>query len=235
MDSGALLFVEHIGKISSILLPQIASIPIPDAAVAVALLDEGNAVLKVFLYPLLPMPSDEVKDSSFIIVTVPGDAHLILTRVTGAEGKHRLRVESTDVLLRSTLCEVTHFPWSDVCSSLPRFLGSISHFRYHLGRHRDSDDLDTDLELSEQTMDAILDHVAIDMFRLGPVTSRGFREPEMLQKNLIYDRAVNITSDDGIKYGSRLKNTIAANLFFYFFFYFDPPDYSIQVCNSFLA
>ncbi|KAJ6505593.1 hypothetical protein DFH09DRAFT_1101656 [Mycena vulgaris] len=216
VDSGALLFVEHIGKISSILLPQIASIPIPDAAVAVALLDDGNAVLKVFLNRPLSIPSEQVKDSSFIIVTVPGDAHLILTRVAGAEGKHRLRVESTNVLLRSTMCHVTHCAWSDVCGSL---LDRISHFRYHLGRHRDSDDLDTNLELSEQTMDAILDHVAIDMLRLGPVTSRGFREPDMPEKNPIYDRAANLLSDDAFKYGIRLKNTIAAHLFFYFFLF----------------
>ncbi|KAF7333994.1 hypothetical protein MVEN_02304000 [Mycena venus] len=227
VDSGALLFVEHIGKISSILLPQIASIPIPDAAVAMALLYEGNAVLKVFLHPPLSIPFEQVKDSSFIIVTIPGDAHLILTRAMGAEGKDRLRVESTDVLFRSTLCHVTYFAWSDVCSSLPRFLDRISYFRYHLGRHRDSDDLDTDLEMSEQTLDTILDHVAIEMFRLGPVTSRGFREPEMPEKNLIYDRAVSLMSDNAFKYGVRLKNTTAANLFFYFF-YFDPTDYSIQ-------
>ncbi|KAJ7027242.1 caspase domain-containing protein [Mycena alexandri] len=227
IDSGALLFVEHIGKISSILLPQIASIAIPDVAVAVALLNDGNAILKVFLHQPLSIPSEQVKDSSFIIVTLPGDADLILTRVTDAEGKHRLHVESTDVLLRSNMCHVTHFAWSDVCNSLPRFLDRISHFRYHLGRHRDSDDLDTDLELSHQTMDAILDHVAIDMFRLGPVTSRGFREPEIPEKNLIYDRAANLLSDDAFKYGIRLKNTTAVNLFFYFF-YFDPADYSIQ-------
>ncbi|KAJ6505179.1 hypothetical protein C8R45DRAFT_1181219 [Mycena sanguinolenta] len=227
VDSGAFLFVEHLGKASSILLPQIPSIPIPDAAVAVALFDEGNAVLKAFLYPPLSISSEQFEDSSFIIVTVPGDAHIILTRATGAGGKDRLRVESTDVLLRSTLCHVTHFAWSDVSNSLPRFLDRISHFRYHLGRHGDSDDLDTDLELSEQTMDAILDHVAIDMFRLGPVTSRGFREPELPEKNLICDRAANLISDDGFKYGIRLKNTTTSKLFFYLF-YFDPADYSIQ-------
>ncbi|KAJ7717713.1 hypothetical protein B0H16DRAFT_1475958 [Mycena metata] len=94
------------------------------------------------------------------------------------------------------MCHVTHLSWSDVCNSLPHFLDSISHFRYHLGRHRDSDDLDTDLELSDQTMDAILDHVAIDMFRLGPVTSRGLREPEMPEENLIHDGAANLLSDD---------------------------------------
>ncbi|KAF7359687.1 hypothetical protein MVEN_00693100 [Mycena venus] len=233
VDSGALLFVEHIEKVSSILLPQIASIPIPDAAVAVALLDGGTA-LKVFLYPPLSVQSVQVKDSSFKIVTVPGDAHIILTRVTGAEGRERLRVESTDALLRSTMCHVTYFSWSDVCSSLPRFLNRISHFRYHLGRHRDSDDLDTDLEMSQQTMDTILNDVAIDMFRLGPVTSRGFREPDMPEQNLIYDRAVDLMSDDTFRYGIRLKNTTAPNLFFYLF-YFDPTDYSIQVCISFLA
>ncbi|KAJ7753236.1 caspase domain-containing protein, partial [Mycena metata] len=216
------------GPSAVIVLPQIASIAIPDVAFAVALLNDGNAILKVFLHQPLSIPSEQVKDSSFIIVALPGDAHLILTRVTDApEGKHRLRVESTDVLLRSNMCHGTDFAWSDVCNSLPRFLDGISHFRYHLGRHRDSDDLDTDLELSEQTMDAIWDHVAIDMFRLGPVTSRGFREPEMPEKNLIYDRAANLLSDDAFKFGIRLKNTTAANLFFYFF-YFDPAEYSIQ-------
>ncbi|KAJ7191622.1 hypothetical protein GGX14DRAFT_407002 [Mycena pura] len=97
--------------------------------------------------------------------------------------------------------------------SLPRFLDRISHFRYHLGRHRDSDDQDTDLEMSEHTMDTILDN--------GPLILADFESRRFQGKNLIYGRAVDLMSNDAF------KNTTTAHLFFYLF-YFDPAAYIIQ-------
>jgi len=224
-DPVAWLRVERIEASSSILIPEDTSIDIPDKAVAWATLNLGVAVLKVYLHESLPFPPPETVDSCFTIVNDPDNAHIILSLDPGDH--YKLRAESLDPLLRSLSAHIASLHWRDVRQvvEIPRVLDAIAHFRYHLGRHRGSNDLLTDLEMSQRITDAIFSEVTIELYRLRPRTSGGY-EPETPKKNLLASGIARLPLDDSI-YGVRLASVSQHKLFFYFF-YFDPTEYSIQ-------
>ncbi|KAF7359688.1 hypothetical protein MVEN_00693200 [Mycena venus] len=223
------LHITEILAFSSILQAPDGSPDIPSGVAAFAMMNLG---MKVFLEPSFPLPPDlSLIDSCFTIVPVRQDADFILSLESSDSGE-KLRVESVDPLLRHLSCHVTHVDWDEVRDHLPRFLDAIARFRYHLGRHSDHSDPYTASAMSTHVPDRIFSdsESEVSLFRLGPVTYLGFRQPEQPERNLLSlsDRTATLQNEKGTKYGIRLLSKPLQSYPFFYVFYMDPSDFSIQ-------
>ncbi|KAJ7489709.1 hypothetical protein B0H11DRAFT_2012144 [Mycena galericulata] len=223
------LRIEEILTSSSILEVHDGSTNIPSGVAAFAIMNLG---MKIFLTPSFPLPPDlSMIDSCFTIVPVRQQADLILS-LESLDSGEKLRIESLDPLLRHLACHVTHVEWNEVRDHLPLFFDAIARFRYHLGRHSDHGDPYTASEMATHVADRIFSDSKseISLFRLGPPTFFGFREPEKPERNLLSlsHRTATLRNQEGIKYGIRLRSRPIQSSLFSYVFYMDPSDFSIE-------